>query len=144
MDKGTILFIDDELCPGSEGPSGNYMWYYVQALRDAGHEVVEVLGPDDALAELAKENQHCDLVILDTMMPPGNAYRNEDTSNGLQTGVLLAETLQQQRPDIPILVLTNVLNQEALGSLKALPNVKNILAKPQHTPFNVCQEIQRI
>jgi CheY-like chemotaxis protein len=144
MDKGTILFVDDELCPSSTGPSGNYMWYYVEALRDGGYTVVEVPGPDGVLTSFKAEGEHYDLVILDIMMPPGAAYRTRDTSNGLRTGILIAETLQEQWPDIPVLVLTNVLNQEALSSLKGCPNVRNILAKPRYTPFQVCQEVRKI
>jgi CheY-like chemotaxis protein len=144
MDKGTILFIDDELCPNSKGPSGNYMWYYVEALRDASYTVVEVPGPDDALTNLKAKDQHYDLIILDIMMPPGAAYRTRDTSNGLRTGILVVQTLHEQWPDIPVLVLTNVLNQEALNSLNRFPNVKSILGKPRYTPFLVCQEVRKI
>lgn len=144
MDKGRILFIDDELCPGQQQPSGNYMWYYTVALKDADYDVVEVLGPDDALAELANKDQHFDLVILDIMMPPGNAYKDDDTRNGLRTGVLLARRIENDWPKLPILVLTNVLEPEALDALKALPSVKRILTKPKYTPFQVFEEIRRI
>jgi CheY-like chemotaxis protein len=74
-----ILFVDDELLPGQTAPGGNYMWYYVQALRDAGFQVTEADTTDEAFERLAVSETPFRLVILDVMMPPGRSLQGEDT-----------------------------------------------------------------
>ena len=94
MKKATILLIDDELQSKKDGPNGSYMWYYTKALREAGFEVVEVVTPDSALQKLSSKNSKFSLVVVDIMMTPGEAYKNENTLNGLRTGIFLAKNIQ--------------------------------------------------
>ena len=144
MEKGRILFVDDEFGPSPDRPNGSYMWYYSQALRDAGFEVREVLSPDEALSELSKEDQRFDLIILDIMMLPGERYKHEDTAEGLRTGIFLARTLHERWADIPILVLTNVLNPDVINKMKAIPSIRNVLSKPSYLPFQVLEEVRKM
>jgi CheY-like chemotaxis protein len=139
-----ILIVDDDLAPEQKEPNGNYMWYYTQALRDAGHTVVEVVGPDSAIEVLSSTANSIDLVVLDIMMPPGRAYREDDTLNGLRTGVFLAKTVQSRYPDLPILVLTNVQNPETLSQLREMPSIRKVLYKPDCTPFDLVDEIKNL
>jgi CheY-like chemotaxis protein len=139
-----ILIVDDELATADAAPHGSYMWYYTQALRDGGFHVSKAQGPDDALEELSSKNKEVDLVILDIMMPPGKAYEKEDTLDGLRTGVFLAKAIQSRRPHLPILVLTNVQNPETLSQLRQIHSVKEILYKPDCTPFDLVDEVQSL
>lgn len=144
MERTNILFIDDELPTSQAGPDGRYMWYYTEALRDAGFKVIEVEGPDSALRKLSLKTGEVDLVILDIMIPPGKAYAEENTLNGLRTGIFLSMTIQEEYPRLPIVVLTNVLNPDALNQLKPMKSVKKILTKPHCTPFQLVEEIYKI
>ncbi|MBL7154386.1 MAG: response regulator [Phycisphaerae bacterium] len=144
MEKARILLVDDELSPKKDGPNGSYMWYYTQALREAGFEVVEAVGPDFALQRLTSKRLKFDLVIIDIMLPPGKAFGGEDTLNGLRTGVSLARKVQEDYPDLPILVLTNVLNPNTQRQLEQMPSVRKVLAKATCTPFQLVDEIREI
>lgn len=139
-----ILLVDDELSMKKDGPNGSYMWYYTEAIRESGFEVIEVVGPDSALHKLSSKSLKFDLTIIDIMMPPGKAYANENTLNGLRTGIFLAKTIQEKYPELPILVLTNVLNPDAINQLKQITSVKKTLAKPNYTPFQLVDEIRKI
>lgn len=144
MEKAKIMLVDDELSPKKNGPDGSYMWYYTEAMRDSGFEVTQVVGPDSALQKLSSKSSKFDLIIVDIMMPPGEAYENENTLDGLRTGIFLAKTIQEKYPELPILVLTNVLNPYALNKMKEMESVKKVLVKPNCTPFELVEEISEI
>ncbi len=97
MEKARILLVDDELSPKKDGPNGSYMWYYTQALREAGFEVVEAVGPDFALQRLTSKRLKFDLVIIDIMLPPGKAFGGEDTLNGLRLLLTLRPKRKAER-----------------------------------------------
>jgi CheY-like chemotaxis protein len=143
MRKGTILFIDDELCPNQTGSAGNYMWYYVEALRDLGLEVKEVTDPDEGQLALAEPGARFGLVIIDIMMPPGKTLPREATLNGMRTGVVLAEAISKQCPSIPIVILTNRVFSDT-KELSRIPTVKAILSKPDYTPFQLAEKATQI
>jgi CheY-like chemotaxis protein len=138
--------IDDELTPGITEPSGNYMWYYARAFHDRSDdfEVTEMTSADEALRELSTNASRFHLIVLDIMMPPGETFVNADTFGGLRTGVLIAEHARQFAPNLPIVVLTNVLNARTLQQLHSKPNVKEILAKPDYAPFAVVEKVLQI
>ncbi len=144
MERAKIMLVDDELSPKKSGPDGSYMWYYTKAICDAGFEVVEVVGPDSALQKLSSKSSKFDLIIVDIMMPPGEAYENENTLDGLRTGIFLARSIQENYPELPILVLTNVLNPNVLNKVREMASVKKVLVKPDCTPFELVEEIHRI
>ena len=140
-----ILLIDDDIganekesVPGAMA----YMWYYAEALRDRGYELTPVNSIDRALEVLA--TQKFDLILLDVMMPPGNALAEADTAKGMRTGVVFADRLAQSHPEIPVVVLTMVANPSAFNALRNKPNVKKILQKPDYPPVFVAEEISEI
>lgn len=142
MAKRRVMLVDDECCPGQKEPNGIYMWYYAQALRDADFEVTEVISPDDALLEMAAEGASFDLIVLDIMMPPGEAYKEVNTLEGLRTGVFLGRTLQESYPDLPVVVLTNLANPQILNQVKELTNVKATFSKSYCPPFELAREVK--
>lgn len=144
MAERRILLVDDECCPGQDSPKGIYMWYYAEALREADFEVTEVIGPDDALSELAAEGARFDLVVLDIMMPPGEAYKEVNTLEGLRTGVFLGSTLRERYPNLPVVVLTNLANPQILSQVRELRNVKATFSKTSCPPFELVKEVKLI
>jgi CheY-like chemotaxis protein len=94
-----IMFIDDE---------PRRMRVVVEELEEAGHEVLFQDNVDPALAILRDPSQSFDLVIIDISMPSGEEYKFEDTDGGSRTGISLYETIRGLRPDLKIVVFTNV------------------------------------
>jgi CheY-like chemotaxis protein len=139
LSKKRILIVDDELVPGQAGAT--YMWYYVQALRDAGFDVKEAITVDEAVEALACPGAEYDLVILDIMMPPGQAFERAASLRGLRTGVLLAKVISDTYPRVPMVVLTN---RFPWGSqeLEGISNVRRTLYKPDCTPFMLAEEVK--
>lgn len=128
-----ILFIDDEFADDTEDQLGSYMSYYDLELKEHSHQVTRSKSTDDAygyidhyVRELTGNghrvdvansvdkaaqlhlSQEFDLVILDVMMPPGKLLANEDTGNGVFTGLVLAKRIREKCPDLPIILLSNV------------------------------------
>jgi CheY-like chemotaxis protein len=142
MKKKKIFFVDDELIPGLEEPDGHYMWYYTDALKEEGYEVIEAIGTDQAIAEM-KSHSDIDLIILDIMMSPGKAFEKEDTMEGLRTGVNLARMLSKEYPKIPILVLTN-LQPGTISDQLNYPTIKRIVHKPDCLPYDCVDMVSEI
>src|SRR5687768_13117941 len=95
----SIILIDDERLP---------MDYYVRAFKLQNYEIKQFFGPDTVFEYVRHKKPHPDAIILDIMMLPGNKYINEDTDDGLQTGILLYKDLRRYYPTVPIIFLTNV------------------------------------
>ena len=93
-----ILLIDDDT---------RRMTKYVNELVDNGYEVVFEDNVDSGLATLLSKGNF-DLVVLDISMPPGSEFKFEDTVGGTRTGLALYDTIRAERPNLPIVVLTNV------------------------------------
>jgi len=144
MDSKRVLLVDDEIAPGAIPGEGNYMWYYAEALREAGFDVVEAVGPDAALETLDRTPDPFCIIILDIMMPPGKAFAETDTQQGLRTGLLLLDKITVLCPQVPVLVLTNVNNAKTVGELRGRPDVKAVLFKPDYTPYMLVDEVRRV
>jgi DNA-binding NarL/FixJ family response regulator len=78
----------------------------VAILGRFGHEVVDAVGDADALTEAVLARRP-DLVITDVRMPPGNA------NDGLRAAV----RLRQVRPGLPVLVLSQFVDQSYAAQL---------------------------
>ena len=64
-----------------------------EALAEAGYEVVEAPNSEDALTLLYASSQEIDLLLTDVIMPGMNGRR-------------LAESLQERRPNLPVLFMS--------------------------------------
>ncbi|MFP3989060.1 response regulator transcription factor [Streptomyces sp. E11-3] len=78
----------------------------VGLLARFGHEVVAAVGDADALLAAVAEHRP-DLVVTDVRMPPGL------TDEGLRAAV----TLRKQRPDLPVLVLSQYVQRAYVTDL---------------------------
>lgn len=103
--KKKILFIDDE---------PRRIQSYVDELEKSGYEVEPATDVDYAFVYFVKNMKKIDLLIMDVMMPPGENCKDQDaqTELGLRTGILLSDKIRQIDTDVPIIVLTNVVDDE--------------------------------
>ena len=98
-----ILFIDDE---------EKRVETYLQELTLARKEVSFQYNVDKALAFFKKNAANIDLVILDIMMPFGDAFTPEETKQGLRTGLSVYQRIRERSSDLPMLILTNVSDEQ--------------------------------
>ncbi len=124
-----VLLIDDNRLP---------MDYYVKALRQEGFKVQHCLGTDAALNFVETEGSEIAVIVLDIMLPPGKTYKDEDTNEGLRTGVFLLEDIRKYCPKKPVVVLTNVTNPSTLNEFENLPLVR-IVQKKDCPPFELAE-----
>ena len=107
---------------------------YIRKLQSFGFEVEGVGDVDSALSDLSATPFPYDAVILDIMMPPGEAYADEDMD--IETGVFLFRDIQKLSPSTPILVFTNK-NPAPLRAYIAESARVRILYKPRVTDGRV-------
>ncbi len=127
--KTLVLLIDDEEFP---------MKYYRQALEMEGFQVEQIRDADTALDFAQKNRERIAVILLDCMMPPGKRYRNEDTQGGILTGVFLFADLRKQCPATPVIVLTNVAEQETLDRFEKGPRV-DVVEKLDCPPLELAE-----
>jgi len=129
-----ILLIDDDKLP---------MLYYVKALEEMDFKVKQCYDPDSAIEFAKSHGSNIAAILLDVMMPPGKAYRNVNTNEGLRTGVFLFDDLRKHCPRVPVVVLTNVRNPETLSSFKEGALLK-IAQKTDWPPFELTELVQEM
>ena len=127
--KPKILLVDDD---------NLVMRFYTRALEKTGYEVRQTYNPDKTFEFIEKEKPDLSAIILDIMMPPGEKYRNEDTREGLRTGTFLYNDLKSQYPEVPVVVLTNVTDQEIIRQFPSDPGLR-IVNKLDYPPFELAQ-----
>lgn len=126
-----ILIIDDE---------AREMDSYVRELKLSGYRVVFQKDVDDALEFLRQNLQDIRLVILDIMMPPGKAFKGENTRDGLRTGMFFYGRIREMAPDLPVVILTNV-RDERVAKRFHKENRCWFLRKEDYLPFELVEEI---
>lgn len=98
-----ILFIDDEY---------RFVKGYEAALKLSNFEVQffeTVESFFEFLDTFDDAKNKIELIIIDIMMPPGNRYI--DRTYGRQTGLLMLEDLRKSYPLLPIILLTNKIDE---------------------------------
>ena len=132
--KKHVLLVDDDRLP---------MQYYANALKLKGFEVQHCFDPDSALDFVKERAGQIDVIILDIMLPPGKAYENENTNEGLKTGVFLLKDIRDKCGNVPILVLTNVKNPKTLGEFKDKVSVR-LVQKMDCPPFKLAELVESL
>jgi len=131
----SILLIDDEKLP---------MDYYIRALKLSNLEVKQFFDPESVVKFIKQKKPHPKAIILDIMMLPGNMYNQEETNNGLRTGILLYKDLRVHYPNIPIVFLTNVSSPD----IPRLPNETEetlvVAQKIDYPPFELVELIKKM
>src|SRR3712207_3063084 len=98
-----ILFVDDEPLR---------IQSYVDELDSRGYDVLLRTDVDSARRVMQDGRERVELVILDIMMPPGAALTWEQTGCGLKTGLHLYREIRMEAPELPVIILTNVPDEE--------------------------------
>lgn len=127
--KPTILIVDDD---------NLVVKFYTRALEEEGFKVRQTYDPDETLKLIEKEKPDLSAIILDIMMPPGETYSDEDTQEGLRTGTFLYNDLKAYYPNVPVVVLTNVTDQETIRQFPNEPRLR-IANKLDYTPFELAE-----
>ena len=136
----TILIVDDEYVSHETDPGGNYMRYYAQALKEAGHEVLSAKSTDLAKRALARKRRF-DLVILDLMIPDEREQSLDTAEQLALAGVGLAEWFASKFPKVKILVLTNTKAPAVHARLKQTVAQASIFIKPNTTPRALVKKV---
>ncbi len=128
-----VLLIDDDTLP---------MKYYVDYLKRRELTVKHLKSPDDALDYARRNADKIDLILLDIMLPPGT-YGDEQTQQGLKTGVFLLVDLRKVCPNTPVVVLTNVRNPATLSAFGEGPLLK-IAKKREYPPKELASLVEKM
>jgi len=133
MAKQTLLLIDDEKLVTS---------YYKRALEDAGFDIVHKYGSDSTFELIEKQKPEIVGIILDIMMVPGDRYKDDPTTEGLRTGYFIFQDITKIYPDVPIIILTNVSNIEALSVEFGIRNLL-IVRKIDYPPYEFVEFLKK-
>ena len=120
--KPLVLLIDDNEWPTQ---------MYILALEQAGLAVKHCRTTDEALQEA--ETIVPSALVVDVMMPSGNCFREQDTEEGLKTGLFLYEALRKRFPKVPVFIFTNVSDPNLLSLFQEGP-LLHVLSKDDCTP----------
>lgn len=97
-----ILFIDDEI--------NRVDSYKLDLELSCGYEVYLESRINVALDFFYKNKEKIELIILDIMMSSKDKFTNENTEDGLRTGMVIFNTIKNEFPEFPIIIFTNVRN----------------------------------
>lgn len=114
----------------------------LEELRYAGFEVEWKTDIDAALEFFVLNRRNIDLLILDVMMPPGRAFRDEDTQDGLRTGLFFYDRIRAMEPELPVVILTNFPDERAMQKYRGA-NCE-VFRKIDLFPHELAEEIDRI
>jgi CheY-like chemotaxis protein len=131
-----ILFVDDDK---------RRMQSYVQELEFSDYKVEFQFDIDNAFDFYENNRDDIQLVILDIMMPVGEKFSNQIAAeNGLRTGICFYEKIRGDRPDLPIIILTNV-NRSELSDIKNIEITEaTIFEKTSLNPFVLAEKVDDI
>ncbi len=109
-----ILVLDDE-------PSSVEL--LVEQLEDAGLPVTYATAADEAIEIIEDSGESIEIAVVDIMLPPGDSFSRLETSNGLTTGILIAELLRCKNTVCPIFLLTNSRAAQVVGLSESDPKI---------------------
>jgi CheY-like chemotaxis protein len=98
---------------------------------------------DDALEFIEGAAGEVRLLVLDIMMPPGRSFDSAQTRYGLDTGIRFYERVRRHSPALPVIILTNVTDEEAARHFRAQPSCW-FLRKRDYLPYELEQTIRDI
>jgi CheY-like chemotaxis protein len=143
-----VLFVDDEFVPDTNEELGSYMSLYAIALsekknpesRANEYKLSRASAVDEALL-LAQDNKY-DLIILDVMMPPGLALKDDNTMKGARSGVVLARKLHKLYPATPLFLLSNAAESlDLFADVVDDGTVARVMFKLEMTPNELVEQV---
>jgi DNA-binding response OmpR family regulator len=130
----TILFIDDEK---------RRMDSFAMELQLSGNEVIFCDQVDTAWSYFENHSDEIKLIVLDIMMPHGDLFEEDSTDDGLRTGSLLYERIRENKPDMPVVIFTNVSDEEVADGFRLETNCL-YLQKKDYYPNEFVREIEKL
>lgn len=130
-----ILFVDDE---------DIRMESYREELEFASYKVQYESSVDSAIVFFKENLEDIELIILDVMMPPGEAFANQKTHHGLRTGAYLYEYIRKVRSNIPVIFLTNVSDEALINKVEQASGEALIkfFEKKELLPFELVDKVK--
>jgi len=107
VNKKTILLIDDEQ---------SFLEPLADALESEGYLVLKARTADEAFDFL--ENEHIDLVTIDIMLDPGEAFEGDVDSH--KTGLYLCEEIRKGWPNIDAFCISVVSETKIIKQIEGL------------------------
>ncbi|MBL8151992.1 MAG: response regulator [Blastocatellia bacterium] len=129
-----ILFVDDE-----EKRMDSYRLILERELEP----VCFFNNVDKAMDYFQKEISSIKLLILDIMMPPGDAFKDENTEEGLRTGLNFYDRVRSKTSNLPIIIFTNVTEENVEDHFKADPKCR-FLKKSDVFIFELVEEAKKL
>lgn len=130
-----ILYVDDE-----DRYTVNYRLELQFALPQ--YDLLYLDNVDEALKVFKENMERVELLILDIMMPPGQSFKDEDTMQGLRTGVLFYRFVRKFRPALTVIISTNVSDPE-LEDYFVKEKRCLFLRKDRYFPFEFAEEVKK-
>ena len=96
---------------------------------------------DAGLKWFEENGDKAELLILDIMMPCGQAFNAEETEQGLKTGVLFYERVRKTNDQLPIVILTNNLDEAVRRVFEQDPYCR-FFRKEDLLPFELAEEVK--
>jgi CheY-like chemotaxis protein len=129
-----ILFVDDEK---------RVLDSYLQELQMSGLEVSYVSSIDEGLRILEKDRADVELIILDVMMPWGEAFDEEETEQGLRTGLRFYERVRKNNKELPIMIYTNAVEDDLRKKFEQDSKCR-FYQKEDLLPFELAETVKEI
>ena len=129
------VYIDDEI--DSESGIGK-----VEALRKYGVDVVPVPRVDTAMPLLRQRAREVSVILLDILMPCGDAYTLEETNKGRDTGTRLLSDIRREFPEIPVIIISVKPPLEVQETIDRY-RVEGYIYRPALVP-EIVDEIRRV
>lgn len=74
------------------------------------------------------------------MMPHGVSFTSEETQMGLRTGLCFYDKIRQLRPDLHVIILTNVADEEVEDWFRR-EEYCSYMQKPETFPYELADEV---
>jgi CheY-like chemotaxis protein len=129
-----ILYVDDE-------PS--YVDDYIEVLRASDYEVVTERNVDQAWKSFEENLAGIQLLVVDLMMAPAAPFNAADTHGGLWTGVRFFEMARAKAPQLPIIILTNLHDDQIEQRFRSDERCRFLL-KENTDPFELTDQVKRL
>ena len=115
--------------------------YYVDALMESGFEIV-VANSVERFLEYRSSISQFAVIVMDVMMDPGKVFSFAESSDGMETGILLLRMLADFDYRGCVVALTNTRRPSAVKKIHALKVA--YINKQDLPPFDFADQIIKV
>lgn len=127
-----ILMIDDEK---------RTLDSYLQELTLSDFTVRYESSVDAGLNYLEENSGDIELLILDLMMPSGQAFSQDETDKGMRTGIVFYQRVRRTFEHLPVMILTNNVDEGIRRIFEQEPHCR-FFRKEDLLPFELVEEVK--